>query len=262
MEPITTALIASSLAAGFAYLGEQLVGKTLLDPVLDPVAEKLRAWLPKLQSQDERQIALAVQQALQSVGAPVQAENVHQFILRTGFDQFAAQGNHTLRHEMARAVLVMTAPEVALIPDTIFQWVRWPNSERPLLAQFLYEVRRNLAGLETMRPLIEYADRDDVRQRLHALQLDLSRTADAAERSARYLQALLLDRGIAADKPDGQALGEYLELLRKLHNQLSFLFVRPMGNAQQLRTDAELDAVFVPLQIQDPADEEKRSRKA
>ena len=261
MEPITTALIASSLLTGFAYLGEQLVGKTLLDPVLDPVAEKLRAYLPKVQSQDERQVAAAVQGALQTVGAPAQAENVHQFILRTGFDQFTAQGNAPLRHEIARAVLVMTAPDVALIPDTIFQWVRWPNSERPLLARFLYEVRRNLATLETLRPLIEYADREAVRQTLRALQLDASRTADATERSARYLQALLLARGIAADKPDAQALGEYLDLLRQLYSHISFLFVQPMGNRQQLRSEADLDAVFVPLQVQDPADEEKRSRK-
>lgn len=71
MEPITTALIASSLAAGFASLGEQLVGKTLLDPLLDPVAEQLSGYLPqKLRRKDERALQKAVENALHAAGAP------------------------------------------------------------------------------------------------------------------------------------------------------------------------------------------------
>ncbi len=55
--------------------------------------------------------------------------------------------NAALRHETARAVLAMTAPDVTLIPEAIVQWVRWPNGQRPLLARFFYEVRRNWGWL-------------------------------------------------------------------------------------------------------------------
>ena len=57
-------------------------------------------------------------------------------------------------------------------------------------------------------------------------------------------------------KSDAQAEQEYLAYLREAYSQISFLFIKPQGSRQP-KHDAELETVFVPLEVQDPEAEER-----
>ena len=71
---------------------------------------------------------------------------------------------------------------------------------------------------------------------------------------ARLLRALGRDPAGSAipDWRDAQALERYARHVISTHGRLSFLFVKPAGSRGQMPLDAELEAVFVPLQVVDP----------
>ena len=61
-------------------------------------------------------------------------------------------------------------------------------------------------------------------------------------------------------KSDAQAEQEYLAYLRETYSQISFLFIKPQGSRQP-KHDAELETVFVPLEVQDPEAEERMRQR-
>jgi formylglycine-generating enzyme required for sulfatase activity len=176
MEPITTALIASSLAAGFAYLGEQLVGKTLLDPLLDPVAEQLRGYLPqKLRRKDERALQEAVENALHAAGAPTGDDDaVQRWLKGVSLDRLVATGNDALRRLTARTLLTFTDATLDP-PEELLIALGWPRSRKRDLAMLLTTLRMHLATVDAWRPLIAYADSAANRTLLQALLTHLAR---------------------------------------------------------------------------------------
>ena len=153
----------------------------------------------------------------------------------------------------------MTEAKPEMVPVALLEGLRWPSSRRQFLADFLYALRNNLEIDEGWGPLVHYADREDIRVQLRAMSFDVARTADATERTAMYLKALLDSRGIAADIPGAAAMEEYVQHLLDAHSYLSFLFIRPAGS-RTVRTDAELETVFVPLQVYDPETLDKANR--
>jgi hypothetical protein len=62
-------------------------------------------------------------------------------------------------------------------------------------------------------------------------------------------------------KSDAQAEQEYRAYLRETYSQISFLFIKPQGSRQP-KHDAELETVFVPLEVQDPEAEERMRQRA
>jgi formylglycine-generating enzyme required for sulfatase activity len=262
MDPITVA-IAVALAQGLVQVGGKLLEKGVVEPTLEPATEGLKRLVQRgYQGAEEKKALLsAVQTAFREIGAPKEEDDVRRYLLNLGFDRLQAEGDAPLRQELARSVLLMTAPASDLIPDTLLRRLRWPSSRRQILADFLTALRRQLAKQDEWGALIAYADREAVREHLRALGVDLARTADAAERSAIYLRALLDSRGLAPDKPDTQALKEYVNHLLETHSHISFLFIKPAGRRSRVRTEAELETVFVPLQVQDPEAEERLRRR-
>jgi hypothetical protein len=262
MDPITIA-IAVALAQGLVQVGGKLLEEGVVEPALEPTTGKLKQLVQRgYQGAKEDQALLnGVQTAFREIGAPEEEDDVRQYLLNLGFDQLQAEGNAPLRQELARSVLLMTAPASDLIPDTLLRRLRWPSSRRQVLADFLAVLRRQLAKHDDWRVFIEYADREAVRQHLRALGADLARTAEAAERSVVYLRALLDSRGLVPDKPDTQALEEYVNHLLEAHSHISFLFIKLAGRRSRVRTEAELETVFVPLRVQDPEAEERLHRR-
>lgn len=262
MDPITIA-IAMALAGGLGQVGGKLLEKGVVEPALEPASDKLKSWLqrPYQKTEEDRALLGAIQTAFQQIGLPEEESKARQYLLNLGFDQLQAKDNAPLRQEFARAVLLLTLPEPELIPASLLRALRWPDDRRQILANFLAAVRLQLAGHEKWRTLIEYVDRGAVRAQLQALQADQARSAAASEREAAYLRAILADRGLDPDKPDALALAEYRDYLLSAYSRISFLFIKPAGRLDRMHTEAELETVFVPLQVYDPAIEEQLRRQ-
>ena len=83
---------------------------------------------------------------------------------------------------------------------------------------------------------------------------DFTGSEDVEMEFARLLRALGRDPAGSAipDWRDAQALERYARHVISTHGRLSFLFVKPAGSRGQMPLDAELEAVFVPLQVVDP----------
>lgn len=176
MEPITTTLIATSLLAGLKYVGEQLADKTLLDPLLDPVAEKLRAYWPqKLRRKDACALQEAVATALQAAGAPTGDDDaVQRWLKGVSLDRLAAPGNDALRRQMARTLLTFTDPALDP-PEELLIALGWPRSRKRDLATLLASLRMALATLDAWQPLLAYADAAANRTLLQGLLTHLAR---------------------------------------------------------------------------------------
>jgi len=245
--------IVAGIAAALG-LGLVEVGKVL---AVEAPKEAVKRLVNRKMDQIEKDEALltAVEEAFRGVGAPSTESELEKYILHLGFDQLQAEDNKPLRQDFARAVLLMTGDDPALIPDSLTRALRWPTTNRQILADFLQALRLQLSGHSVYGPLIACADRKEVRGTLRRMGVDVARTAD-------YVRALLLDRNIDPDKPDADALKEYVTHIEKTCGLISFLFIKPAGRRGQVRTEAELEAVFVPLQVQDPETEERMRRKA
>ncbi|MFQ5612195.1 MAG: transposase [Anaerolineae bacterium] len=261
MDPITIA-IGAALARGLVQVGGKLLEKGVLDPALEPATKRLKKLIQRPYQGAEKDQALlgAVQAAFHEIGAPQEEDAAARYLLNLGFDQLQAGDNDALRQELARAVLLMTAPDPGLVPDNLWRSLRWPTSRRQVLVDFLVALRRHLDRHNDWGALIKYADREAVRRELRALGVDLARTATAVEQTATYVAELLRQRGLDPAKPDAQALAEYIDHLLETHSHISFLFIKPAGRRSRVRTEAELETVFVPLQVQDPETEERLRR--
>ncbi|HOU40201.1 MAG TPA: SUMF1/EgtB/PvdO family nonheme iron enzyme, partial [Promineifilum sp.] len=108
----------------------------------------------------------------------------------------------------------------------------------------LYSLRRALATHENWGPLITYTDSEVVR-------LQLRQATTSLAHIEANLRALLAVFGVT-DRDEESALRDYLEHVLRETAAISFLFVKPAGPRHKLKTEAELEAVYVPLQVQDP----------
>jgi formylglycine-generating enzyme required for sulfatase activity len=89
---------------------------------------------------------------------------------------------------------------------------------------------------------------------------DFTGTEDIEMEFARLLRALGRDPtgGVIPDWRDTRALERYAHQVISTHGRLSFLFVKPAGSRGQTPLEAELEAVFVPLQVDDPEADQKK----
>ena len=93
---------------------------------------------------------------------------------------------------------------------------------------------------------------------------DFTGAEDVEQEFARLLRALGREPsgGVIPDWRDTRALERYTHHVISTHGRLSFLFVKPAGSRGQTPLDAELETVFVPLQVEDPeTDRKKDARK-
>ena len=67
-----------------------------------------------------------------------------------------------------------------------------------------------------------------------------------------YFHSLMIHHDLAPGTSDAQGLETYINHIIQVHHAISFLFVKPAGRRDRLKTEAELETVFVPLQVQDP----------
>lgn len=254
MDPITIA-IATAIGGSLVQVGGKLVEKGVVEPALKPASDKLARLIGRGYDKAADDIALqkAVEKALASIGVPVGTSDVEQYAINLGFDQLRATPNESLRQEIGQATLLLTAPDPQLIPESLFEALRWPHDARPYLARFLYTLRQELALDTDWAPLIEYADKQ-------AVQNYLRQQSRSLKHIETYLQMLLAYYNLTPDTSEAAALRRYLAHVAQAHRSISFLFIKPAGRRDQLKTQAELETVFVPLQVHDPDKEEKGQR--
>ena len=245
-DPTIIAAISAAIGNGLFFVGRKLVEKAVVDPAVDIPAAGMKERIQRghRKSQEDRALRQAVRQAFAAIGAPDEADALQQYALQLGFDQLQAEANDALRQEFARAMLLVIAPDADLVPESLYDSLRWPRDRRPQLALFLYTMRQSLAGHENWGPLIAYTDREAVR-------LELRQATTSLAHIEANLRALLGVFGVT-DRDEESALRDYLEHVLRETAAISFLFVRPAGQRHKLKTEAELEAIYVPLQVQDP----------
>ena len=245
-DPTIIAAISAAIGNGLFFVGRKLVEKAVVDPAVDIPAAGMKERIQRghRKSHEDRALRQAVRQAFAAIGAPDEADALQQYALQLGFDQLQAEANDALRQEFARAMLLVIAPDADLVPESLYDSLRWPRDRRPQLALFLYTMRQSLAGHENWGPLIAYTDREAVR-------LELRQATTSLAHIEANLRALLGVFGVT-DRDEESALRDYLEHVLRETAAISFLFVRPAGQRHKLKTEAELEAIYVPLQVQDP----------
>ncbi len=246
---ITTLAVANFIGAGLAGVAWGAVEKAGIEPALQPGVDKVKGWLEdgRKKKQADKALRDAVQKAFTAIGAPQGEEDFSGWALRLGFDRLQGTGktNRPLRDQIARAALLMRSPDPAEVPRQLYDELRWPSDQRDILAQFLYVLRQELAKNEAWQPLITYSEQEAVRDYL-------SLAVGSLERIEALLTALTDYYGIAPAEQDEQALKDFLEFMRTRYRLLSFVFIKPAGTRDDVVTEAELEAVYVPLQVQDP----------
>jgi formylglycine-generating enzyme required for sulfatase activity len=154
--------------------------------------------------------------------------------------------NQQLQKQTLALLLTLDDDSPSRIPNDILRAFGLADELRPAFAQFLFALRLHFAQIETYKPLMQFAN-------------DLRAQTKRDETNA-WLAAMANAQGIVTTSDHAQALRDYLAHVRERNTYLSFLFVRP--RSREATTEAELEAVFVPLQVHDPEQEEKIRRRA
>lgn len=235
--------VAAALGAGFSQIGAKLLDEGVIKPATQPAADQLKKLVG--QGYDEAKNDAALQKAIYTVftdlGIP--AKGIDAYIYKLGFDKLQVKENTALREEIARAALLQVSPDASLVPDDLIQALRLPYDSHTLLADFLYQLRGALQNHPEYGSLITYS-------REEAVQTHLRHIADHTAQMERYLQLVLKAQEISTES-DGEALKRYVEHVAS-RSTISFLFIKPAGRRDRLKVEAELDLIFVPLQVQDP----------
>lgn len=251
MPPETAAVIiaiASTFGPGLVQIAASVVDRAAVEPLLRGKTQRLSQWLSRRseQAQRDERLRQAVQRAFAAIGAPQGEQDFDGWALRLGFDQLQAssEAGAELRELLTRTALLIRAPQAHEIPERIYNELRWPHEHRPILAQFLYALRQELANDRDWGPLMEMGNDEIVRGYLAQATTSLA----AVE---TYLKTLLDFHGITATN-EQTALREYIAFVEEKHRRLSFVFIKPAGGRDNLLTEADLETVFVPLQLHDP----------
>lgn len=248
MEPITiTITIATALALGLSQVAQAIIQEGAVKPALKPATDKLAALVQGGYNQAKADAALqqAIHHALLAVGAPPETEAFQKYALQLGFDQLQAEDNTQLRQEIARATLLLTTPDPSLLPESLFTHIRWPHNNRVYLARFLHALRNELKTHPIWGPLVQEVNETAVRTRLQELVFGVVNIQ-------QHLTDLLQFYGLSPGVDEAKAVEAYLKHIDRQHRDISFLFIKPAGQRDLVRTEAELEAVFVPLQVADP----------
>lgn len=247
MALITTTALAAAIGAGLTQIGGKVLDKGVLDPALEPlnkfIGQKLTRPLRK--KQKDKGLQEAVEKALETLDLPTASDNIADYALQLGFDKLLADGSDALRMAIAEAALLQTTTDPQSVPLDLIAMLRVSHDSRPALAQFLYALRAELQKQKGWQHLVAYSDNEAIRDYLR-------QTATAVQASETYLRLLVEQAGINI-VTDKEALATYVNHVASRHRTISFLFVKPLGQKRnQLISEAELETVFVSLQVQDP----------
>lgn len=258
MDPISWTALASALAVAVQSVGGELVKSaqgTLVKPAADHLGETLlRGYNARKHSGELRQ-ALAKTEAAFRKSPDLTKDQIEAVLTRASGIAVRPE----LQNQVLEAMLLLDRDDPALIPDPLLKELGLSPHLKPALATFLFLFRMHFAQIKTYEPLINFAREEQANQLLRAMLQLQTRTVEQAERTNAVLSALAAAQGIGIATDEGQALADYVDHVVEKHSHLSFLFIRP--RTREATTEAELEAVFVPLQVYDPEAEEKARQR-
>lgn len=259
-DPLTIG-IASALGVGLGQVSKILLQKGLVEPALKPAINKIAKKVTGgyKQAKEEQVLLEAVHYALDQVGAPQDPDKLTEYLLNRGFDLLRAEGNTALRQEIAQAALLQTAPDVALVPEHLARILKMPANSRVILGQILFHLRQKLVEDNKWGDLVTQSQKGEANIYLRQLAHNFQLVTSVAQRFD-YNLALLLQHFGLPDKPDGQTLEEYLTYLVKEYEHISFVLTKARRR-NRIASEAELDAVFVPLHVQNTLDRRQKKRR-
>ncbi len=149
MDPVTLALIASSLGPALVAVFTKLAEKGVIDPALEKGLEPFRNWLTRGYDgkKDEARLTKALQAAL-----PTDAE----LKLFLAFSDLKTDPALAVR--AAAAVVEMTGDDPARLPPDLLRDLKLNDSHRPALATALFKLRAELVKVEGFGDGIRYAN--------------------------------------------------------------------------------------------------------
>ncbi|MBI3915293.1 MAG: SUMF1/EgtB/PvdO family nonheme iron enzyme [Chloroflexi bacterium] len=258
MDPFILQL-AGALAIGIATVGNKLIEKAVVEPLLKPAAEKIKLGLEAHIKPDKRdaEIAQAIRQAAKDAAKNKDDSVAVKYMQRLSLQMLAEPENAGLRDEIVRLMLlVSSADDADIIPALLLQNLRLSSDQRPALATFLFYLRQRLNALEDFQPLFEAAHDQRVENALRQMETDLSTLSRTVENTADG-KALRV-REVKADwNPE-----LYLKYLAAECNRLNLSAVDPNEIKASGRGTVSLIDVYTDLEVTTPVREDQAEKKS
>ncbi len=252
-DAISLASIVTVATAIGPYIYDAI--KMLADKgVAEPLTQPVRNWLRKGPDHKKEQEALrtAIQGALEKIRpSSDEWENLLLTIHLTGLT--ANQGRL-----VAAAAVEMRVNDPAALPEELLDVLDLDPSRKELLAQFLFELREQLAHstLKEYQDAIRYTDELDQRSLLRGLTRETLTLIAVSERRLSIEEAMIRQWRLTTNEPE--ALRKYLEYVRKTWEILPLPLIRKRDPDIK---NAHLKQVFVPLTMRDQKAEEKTTKQ-
>ncbi len=231
------------------------VFKTLLEKGRDIALEKgfqpVQDWVDNGydERKDDETLRSALLRALDQLKAEGQYDSLVATLKFTGLD------NKT-QLMLAGAAVEMTRYAPETISVELLNLLRLNESQRGLLARFLFVLRNQLKDEAKYKDGIQYANEIDALGELRGISSQMSFVADRLQALVGYEEALIAERRLTTD--DAQALRDYLaEVRQKWEGLMLPLLRKKSGDIPS----AKLKQVFVPLRLRDVRAEEESRRR-
>ncbi len=232
------------------------VFKTLLekgrDIALDKGVQPVKDWVDG--GYDERKDAETLREALLKTLDQLKAEGQYDSLVATL--KFTGLDKKT-RLALAGAAVEMTRYAPEIISSELLNLLNLNESQRAMLARFLFILRQHLMDMEKFKDGIQYANDMDGLGELRGLSSQMLIVADRLTALVSYEEALISERRLTTD--DAQALRDYLAEARQKWEGLMLPLLRKKSGDI---TSAKLKQVFVPLHLHDVRAEDEARRKA
>ena len=183
MDPFFLAL-AIAIARGVSTVAGRLIDKGVIDTALEPAADKLKQLVQGGVKGIEKDNALvcailmAIEQAVGQTGESL----AMQYAQRLHLHELVEPGNEQIRDEAMRLVYVASSDDPALIPDSLLSALHLDVRQRPVLARFLFYLRRQLATLSDFRPMLNVAHQQRIESALQQMSFVVSTVANTVEK--------------------------------------------------------------------------------
>lgn len=218
MDPATLALIAGALGSGLVTATTMLLEKGVIDPALEKGLAPIRKLITG-------RLDTAVKAAAADVPSAADLSAVARNKWLNAISDLYLDDKTTERALVATAASEMVEPATEKVSDNLLQALKLNEHHRPLLAEFLFRLRKQLVAVDEYEPILAHAER--IAQTAGIDQLyGLFASVTTETSLGRALRVQVVPDDIAA--PDLNKLrNDYFNFLRDEYATLDFARYRP-----------------------------------
>jgi len=247
-------LLIVGLGIGLVNAINEIAKIGVYEPALERGLEGLRNWVRRGydEKQDAEELRRSIGKALDELKKRYPVDDPQRLLAvlkLTGLNQ----EQHTA---LAAAALEMGQLNPSTIPDDLMNSLGLEDTQREMLARFLFHLRRELFASLNYRDAITYANDLDQRGQLAGLSQKILDLNNQAASAMTLLQAMAKSRRLAINEPE--MLKEYLAWACERWGSVPLPLIRKRsGDIVHTR----LKQVYVPLLMRDLAAEEKAQKQ-